>query len=90
MYVSPGAVIAIAAALGLVLVLAFRRGSGSSGDLMQPPRPTAPMPPELASEVRMLLQQRRKIDAIKRVREEMRIGLSEAKQAVERLESTRI
>jgi ribosomal protein L7/L12 len=41
----------------------------------------------LLDEVRALLQQRRKIEAIKRVREATRVGLKEAKDAVDELEA---
>jgi ribosomal protein L7/L12 len=43
------------------------------------------LPPEILNEVRFLVGQGRKIDAIKRVREVTLLGLTEAKDLVERL-----
>jgi hypothetical protein len=43
------------------------------------------LPPALELEVQALLEQGRKLEAIKRVREETHVGLTEAKTMVERL-----
>lgn len=55
---------------------AWPAGAAAIGDL----------PPELEAEVRALLDQNRKIDAIKIVRQATRLGLREAKEMVERME----
>ena len=69
------------------------------GDLTAAPRMTAPIPqfslppqpgpdgipPEVVAELRQLLAEDRKIEAIKRLRELTRCGLAEAKDWVERL-----
>ena len=96
MYV-PLPVLAAAAILFLVLfVLAVRRRAPTR-DLIAPPlhSPVAgqarggtavpELPPEILAEVRSLIGQDRKIEAIKRVREVTRLGLGEAKDLVERL-----
>lgn len=87
--------------LGLVIGLFIakylrRRGRG---DLIAPP-PSRPMPPASApapmirigderideEEVRELIRQNRKIEAIKRVRDRTGLGLAEAKDAVDAVE----
>jgi hypothetical protein len=45
-----------------------------------------PLPPSAESEIRALLQERRKIDAIKVLRQHTGIGLKEAKDRVEVME----
>ena len=47
--------------------------------------PTVDLPANMLDEVRLLISQNRKIEAIKRVREATHLGLSEAKDLVERL-----
>ncbi|AJA07495.1 hypothetical protein SKP52_02830 [Sphingopyxis fribergensis] len=88
-------------ALGLLLGLflaKYIRGRGR-GDLTAPP-PSRPMPRASApppivrigderideEEIRELLRQDRKIEAIKRVRDRTGLGLAEAKDAVEAVE----
>lgn len=76
-------------ALGLYIArwLRNRRGAGR-GDLTSAPRPMVRVGDERIDtpEIRELLRQNRKIDAIKRVREKTGLGLAEAKDAVEALE----
>jgi len=98
MYVPLPALIAAGLALLVLLVLALRR-RGRSTDLTAPPRYAAPaprpwpagaapigdLPPDLALEVRALLDQDRKIEAIKLVRQATNLGLAEAKEMVERM-----
>jgi hypothetical protein len=45
-----------------------------------------PLPPSAETEIRALLQQRRKIDAIKLLREHTGIGLKEAKDRIDALD----
>ena len=45
-----------------------------------------PLPPEAETEIRTLLQQRRKIDAIKLLREHTGLGLKEAKDRIDALD----
>lgn len=75
----------------LLLVLGFRIARGGDGgrDLIGPPAPLPVMSPALVDEVHRLLQRREKIEAIRRVREELGIGLKEAKDMVEALARTR-
>ena len=84
----------VGAAFGIVLLVwLLRRPRARDRDLLQPPRTpeaapgaaSAGLPPALEAEVRQLVRDRRKIEAIKRVREETRLGLAEAKDLVERL-----
>jgi hypothetical protein len=84
--------LAVGLLLGLV-VARLLRGRPSGRDLTQPPRY-----PRLMTrvgderiddeEIRELIRQNRKIDAIKLVRERTGLGLKEAKDAVEALERT--
>lgn len=90
--------VAIAAAFLVLLLLALRRRSGAR-DLIAPPpgyvpparpwpagaAPIGDLPPDLAAEVRALLAQGDKIEAIKLVRAATDLGLAEAKQLVERI-----
>ena len=82
--------------LALILIVLLRRPRGR--DLMGPPRsgfavqPRAArepfpsgLPPALELEVRALLEQGKKLEAVKRVREVTQVGLGEAKTMVERL-----
>lgn len=82
---------------GAGLVLALRRGGGR--DLTGPPRtlsrpnsaqPIVTMRTETIDdeEIRDLIRQNRKIEAIKRLRDATGLGLKEAKDAVEALERT--
>lgn len=82
---------------GAGLVLALRRGGGR--DLTGPPR-TLSQPNAAKTvvtvrtetiadeEIRELIRQNRKIEAIKRLRDATGLGLKEAKDAVEALERT--
>lgn len=86
---------------GAGLVLALRRGGGR--DLTAPPRtlsrpvaarPVAPLDIETVDieaiddeGIRELLRQNRKIEAIKRLRDATGLGLKEAKDAVEAIET---
>lgn len=82
---------------GAGLVLALRRGGGR--DLTGPPR-TLSQPNAAQTivtvrtetiddeEIRELIRQNRKIEAIKRLRDATGLGLKEAKDAVEALERT--
>lgn len=82
---------------GAGLVLALRRGGGR--DLTGPPR-TLSQPNAAKTvvtvrtetiddeEIRELVRQNRKIEAIKRLRDATGLGLKEAKDAVEALERT--
>lgn len=85
---------AIAIAFLVLLVLAFRR-RGDPDDLMRPP-PAAPrarapgpfsgqLPPEVEREVRAMLAEGQKLNAVKRVRETTGLGLKEALDLVEGL-----
>ena len=82
--------------LALILIVLLRRPRGR--DLMGPPRSRVPiqpraarepfpsgLPPALELEVRALLEQGKKLEAVKRVREVTQVGLGEAKTMVERL-----
>ena len=82
--------------VALILFALLRRPRGR--DLMGPPRSRVPaqpraarepfpsgLPPALELEVQALLEQGKKIEAIRRVREETHVGLGEAKTMVERL-----
>lgn len=87
--------------LGLVIglfIARYLRGQGR-GDLTAPPPsrpvPRASAPPPMIrigderideEEVRELIRQNRKIEAIKRVRDRTGLGLAEAKDAVEAVE----
>lgn len=83
-------------ALGLLiglLVARFLRGGGRS-DLTAPP-PSRPAPRPMIrigderiddEDIRELIRQNRKIDAIKLMREKTGLGLAEAKDAVEAME----
>ena len=100
MYV-PLPVFAAVGVLFLVLAFLAVRRRSSARDLIAPPRHPAGtwrsgeqvaspaaipvLPPEILEEVRTLVGQGRKIDAIKRVREVTHFGLGEAKDLVERL-----
>ena len=93
MYIPVSAIVSVAVLL-VVLVLLALRGRARSRDLMAPPASAEPrfapqaatlLSPELEAEIRQLVRQKRKLDAIKRVREETHIGLAEAKDLVERL-----
>jgi ribosomal protein L7/L12 len=85
--------------LGVALTLfLLRKGREDRRDLTAPPpraAPRPPAPPPMArvgdahiddEEIRDLIRQNRKIEAIKRMRERTGLGLAEAKDAVEALE----
>ena len=62
------------------------RSAGATPAGAAPPAPfPSGLPPELELEARNLLAQGKKLEAIKRVREEIHVGLGEAKTMVERL-----
>lgn len=84
--------------LGFFWMLGRRSAAGR--DLTAPPpraaaqpypvysgAPPAGIPPELEPELRQLLAENRKIEAIKRLREATRSGLAEAKNLVDALEA---
>ncbi len=82
-------------ALGLLLGYLFARRwlGGARSDLTAAPPPRPPMvrigdERIDTAEVRELIRQNRKIDAIKHVRERTGLGLAEAKDAVEALEQS--
>ena len=94
----PLPVLATMAILFLVLVILAVRRRRPARDLIDPPRfahlgpvaarpvaATADLPAGVLEEVRLLISQNRKIEAIKRVREVTHLGLTEAKDLVERL-----
>ena len=91
----PLPVLAAAAFLFLVLAVLAVRRRAPARDLIDPPRfsvtgsrplaPTADLPAETLEEVRLLISQKKKIEAIKRVREVTHLGLTEARELVERL-----
>ena len=79
--------------VGLVLGLLLARylpGQRAGRDLTAPPRPMVRVGDERIDdeEIRALIRQDRKIDAIKLVRERTGFSLAEAKDAVEALEQT--
>lgn len=76
-------------ALGLLLAR-YLRGQRAGRDLSAPPRPMVRVGDERIDndEIRALLRQDRKIEAIKLIRERTGLGLAEAKDAVEALERT--
>lgn len=76
-------------ALGLLLAR-YLRGQRAGRDLSAPPRPMVRVGDERIDneEIRALIRQDRKIEAIKLVRERTGLGLAEAKDAVEALEQT--
>ena len=98
MFVPWPVLIAIGVAFFALLVIAVKRGGGGR-DLMAPPAvetyrapppplawdPRAPLPPEVEAELRALVREGRKIEAVKRVRETTGLGLKEALDLVERL-----
>jgi large subunit ribosomal protein L7/L12 len=99
MHVPVPVLIAIGLAVLVLLMLALRRRGGDRDLIAPPPVRTEPsprtwpggaapigsLPPALEAEVRALLAQNRKIDAIKLVRQVTHLGLGEAKELVERL-----
>lgn len=76
---------------GIALTLALQRRSGDRRDLTTPP-PIRLAPPRATrtdideAEIIVLLRLGRKIEAIKRMREQTGMGLAEAKDAVEAIE----
>lgn len=74
----------IAFLIGAVLGWVLRGQQGESVSL--PPRPLPTSAPELEAEVRELLRQGLKIQAIKIYREFHRVGLKEAKDAIDAME----
>ena len=79
--------------LGLLLglfVARYLRGQRARRDLRAPPRPLVRVGDERIDneEIRTLIRQDRKIEAIKLVRERTRLTLAEAKDAVEAVEET--
>ncbi|MDR6834136.1 MULTISPECIES: ribosomal protein L7/L12 [unclassified Sphingopyxis] len=76
--------------LGLLLARYLRRQRASRELSGPPPRPMVRVGDERINndEIRALIRQNQKIEAIKRVRERTGLGLAEAKDAVEALEQT--
>ena len=76
---------------GIALTLALQRRGGDRRDLTAPP-PARIAPPRATgtdideAEIIVLLRLGRKIEAIKRMREQTGMGLAEAKDAVEAIE----
>jgi hypothetical protein len=89
-----GKILFLILGLGLGLLLArYLRGQRASRDLRAPPPPPRPMvrvgDERIDNEeIRALIRQDQKIEAIKLVRERTGLGLAEAKDAVEALEQT--
>ena len=96
----PLPVLAVVAILFLIVAFLAVRRRGAARDLIAPPRsplnvgqaltqaagPAATgLPPEILVEVRTLVSQGHKLEAIKLVREVTHFGLTEAKDLVERL-----
>lgn len=87
-----GKLLFLAAGLLIGLLLArFLRGGGRR-DLTAPPPARPPMPRIGEAridddEIRELIRQNRKIEAIKRLRDQTGLGLKEAKDAVEAIEA---
>ena len=83
-------ILVVGLVLGLLLAR-YLRGQRAGRDLTAPPpRPMVRVGDERINdeEIRALIRQDRKIDAIKLVRERTGLGLAEAKDAVEALEQT--
>lgn len=86
--------VAIGLLLGLLLAR-FLRGRGGRDLTAPPPSRSAPRPMVRVGderiddkEIRDLIRQNRKIEAIQRVRDRTGLGLAEARDAVEALERT--
>ena len=90
MYIPVPLLIGFGLAFVVLLALAFARRSGGRRDLIRPPaaaaaaRP-AELPPELEAQVRVLMAERRKIDAIRLIRAQTGVDLKSAKEAAERM-----
>lgn len=78
--------------LGVLLIIAVavvlrQRGSGVTTVASAPPAArSAPLPADTDQAIRVLIQQQKKIEAIKLVRERTGLGLKEAKDYVEEVE----
>jgi hypothetical protein len=86
MYIPLPILLALGAAFLVLLALALR-GSGGRRDLLRPPAPQNPvrLPTDTERQVRALIVQGKKIEAIRLVRAAARVDLKGAKQAVEGL-----
>jgi hypothetical protein len=73
----------LAGFVALLVLIAIMKRSSSSPPLIRQPLPT--LPEELISQVRSLIAQNKKIEAIKLVREQTNLGLKEAKDIVDGL-----
>jgi hypothetical protein len=82
-------ILVVGLVLGLFLAR-YLRGQRTGRDLTAPPRPMVRVGDERIDdeEIRALIRQDRKIDAIKLVRDRTGFSLAEAKDAVEALEQT--
>lgn len=78
------AVLGVLAAIGVIVGLSSRRNV-EVVSLKPPPPAAAPLPADASPE--QLLRAGKKIEAIKRYREQTGVGLKEAKDAVEAMES---
>lgn len=95
MFIPVPALIALVAIFLMLVIVLARRSSRGRDDLLRPPahmarpRRNAParitLAPDVMQQVAELLAQRRKIEAIKLVREATGLGLKEAKDFVESL-----
>jgi len=98
MYIPMPWLIGIGIAIMLIFIMLWRRGSanarrnalmGIDNDHFSRGRPSAPalaaLTPEIEDKVRRLLGARKKIEAIRVVREATGMGLKDAKEYVERL-----
>jgi len=99
MYIPMSWLIGIGVVIVLIFIMLWRRGSanarhrdalmGIDSDHFSRGQPSAPalaaLTPEIEDKVRQLLGARKKIDAIRLVRETTGMGLKEAKEYVERL-----
>jgi ribosomal protein L7/L12 len=83
--------IAVIVALVIVAIVLFARGRARSTDVAlipaAPPTAAAPVSDDLAEAVRVLVTQNKKIEAVKLVRERSGLGLKEAKDWVDALET---
>lgn len=75
----------IGGVLMLVLTLRRRRREAKRADLVSPPVPMPEVSPEIRSAVLKLRAEGRSIDAIKLVRERIKVDLKTAKDIVDRM-----
>lgn len=90
MYIPVPLLIGFGLAFLVLLAIAMAgRGGEARRDLIRPPAPAAPgaaLLPSLEAQVRTLMAERRKIDAIRLIREQTGLDLKSAKEAAERME----